>query len=195
MLRSILVKGTLLCIAVLCLSSMLAAQRDRVAESETSAKVPVTKLEIIDRKQTWPDEDVRWIITPQERRAWDTLGSADERDQFVEQFWRRRDPSPDTLENEFKEEHYRRLAYSNERFAARIPGWETDRGRIYVLYGKPDEVISQSLVEIWKYHSLAYGRGTDVELRFADRCQCNDYKLQAPGIPNLLDPPPVPDVP
>ena len=73
------------------------------------------------------------------RQAWKRLATDEEREQFIEQFWLRRDPTPDTAENEFKEEHYRRIAYANERYASGIPGWKTDRGRIYITFGPPDE--------------------------------------------------------
>ena len=69
------------------------------------------------------------------RKAFKRLKTDEEREQFIEQFWLRRDPTPDTDENEFKEEHYRRIAYANEHYASGIPGWKTDRGRIYIMYG------------------------------------------------------------
>src|SRR5882724_7647128 len=78
----------------------------------------------------WLDEDVRWIISDEERSAFKQLSNDEERDQFIESFWQRRDPTPDTVENEFKEDHYARIAYANEHFAAGIPGWKSDRGRI-----------------------------------------------------------------
>ena len=90
--------------------------------------------------RAWVEEDVHWIITPEERAAFETLSADEGRDQFVEQFWRRRDPTPETVENEYKEEHYRRLAYSNVHFAARGPGWKSDRGRAYIVLGPPDEI-------------------------------------------------------
>jgi GWxTD domain-containing protein len=83
----------------------------------------------------WLDEDVAWIITDEERQAFRQLSNDEERDQFIEAFWQRRDPTPDTEENEYKEEHYQRIAYANEHFAAGIPGWKSDRGRIYIMYG------------------------------------------------------------
>src|SRR5438270_13136075 len=85
----------------------------------------------------WLEEDVHWIITPQEATAFRSLKNDAERDNFIEQFWLRRDPTPGTIENEFKEEHYRRLAYSNQHFAAEKPGWEMDRGHIYIRFGPP----------------------------------------------------------
>src|SRR6202790_310441 len=92
----------------------------------------------------WIDEDVVYIISNAERQAWRRLATDDEREQFVDQFWLRRDPTPDTVENEFKEEHYRRIAYANQRYASGIPGWKTDRGRIYITYGPPDEIEDHS---------------------------------------------------
>src|ERR1700733_13386439 len=88
----------------------------------------------------WLEEEVPYIITDEERSAFLQLQTNEEREQFIEAFWQRRDPTPDTVENEFKEEHYRRIAYANERFASGIPGWKTDRGRIYIIWGPPDEI-------------------------------------------------------
>ena len=90
--------------------------------------------------RAWLDEDIRWIISEPERAAFEHLSTDEERDQFVEQFWRRRDPTPDTVENEYKEEHYRRIAYANVHFGAVVPGWKNDRGRVYIVLGPPDEI-------------------------------------------------------
>ena len=90
----------------------------------------------------WLDQDVLYIITDEEKAAFKRLTTDDERYQFIEQFWLRRDPSPDTVENEFRDEHYRRIAYANERFASGKPGWKTDRGRIYITWGPPDQIES-----------------------------------------------------
>src|SRR5579883_774158 len=98
--------------------------------------------ELRDAYTRWVDEDVAYIISDEERKAFRTLQNDEEREQFIEQFWLRRDPTPDTLENEFKEEHYRRIAYANEHYASGIPGWKTDRGRIYITFGPPDEIES-----------------------------------------------------
>ncbi len=93
------------------------------------------KVELSKTYKKWLNEDVVWIITDQERAAFKQLSNDEERDNFIEAFWQRRDPTPDTEENEYKEEHYRRIAYANEHFAAGIPGWKSDRGRIYIMYG------------------------------------------------------------
>jgi GWxTD domain-containing protein len=143
----------------------------------------------------WMDEDVRWIITDEERAAFKQLSNNEERDQFIEQFWLRRDPTPDTPENEYKEEHYRRIAYTNEHFAAGIPGWKTDRGRMYIMYGPPDSTDSHPSggtyqrppeegggttstfpFETWRYRYLE-GIGQEIEIEFVDTCMCNDYHM------------------
>ncbi|MGH9522903.1 MAG: GWxTD domain-containing protein, partial [Terriglobales bacterium] len=143
----------------------------------------------------WLNEDVRWIITDEERAAFKQLSNDEERDNFIENFWARRDPTPDTPENEYKEEHYRRIAYANEHFAAGKPGWMTDRGRIYIMYGKPDEIESHPSggyyerpaeegggststypFEDWRYRYLE-GIGQEIIIEFVDTCMCNDYHM------------------
>src|SRR5215510_3223363 len=93
------------------------------------------KKELETPYRKWLNEDVAYIITDEERAAFKRMQTDEEREQFIEQFWLRRDPTPDSVENEFKEEHYRRIAYANEHYASGIPGWKTDRGRIYITYG------------------------------------------------------------
>jgi GWxTD domain-containing protein len=141
------------------------------------------------------DEDVIWIITDEEKQAFKQLSNDEERDSFIEAFWQRRDPTPDTEENEYKEEHYQRIAYANEHFAAGIPGWKSDRGRIYIMYGKPDENDSHPSggtyerpmeegggetstfpFEQWRYRYLE-GIGQEVIIEFVDTCMCGDYHM------------------
>src|SRR6476469_4801553 len=110
-----------------------------VSEDQKKRNDKALKQELGKVYKKWLDEDVRWIITDEERNAFKQLSNDEERDNFVEGFWLRRDPTPDTVENEFKEEHYRRIAYANEHFAAGIPGWKSDRGRIYITFGPADE--------------------------------------------------------
>ena len=93
--------------------------------------------EQIDYYKKWLEEDVRYIIVDDERAVFGKLNTDDERDAFIEQFWRRRDTDPATAINEFREEHYRRIAYANDRFRSGIEGWATDRGRIYITFGPP----------------------------------------------------------
>ncbi len=116
----------------------------------------------------WLDEDVVYIITPEERRDFQSLRTNEDRERFIERFWKRRDPTPGTDENEFKKEHYRRIAYSDSLWArGRQPGWRTDRGRVYILYGPPDEIEShpRDELEIWRYPYLE-GLGMNVVFRF-----------------------------
>src|SRR5216683_1117261 len=153
------------------------------------------KQELRGPYKKWLDEDVAWIITDEERQAFRQLSNDEERDQFIEAFWQRRDPTPDTEENEYKEEHYQRIAYANEHFAAGIPGWKTDRGRIYIMYGKADEVESHPSggtyqrpmeegggetstfpFEQWRYRYLE-GIGQEVIIEFVDDCMCGDYHM------------------
>src|ERR1700730_4772755 len=121
-----------------------AKQRETVAKpmTEKQRKQAEAKLrkELETPYKKWLNEEVVYIITDEERKAFSRLQTDEERQQFIEQFWLRRDPTPDTEENEFREEHYRRIAYANDRFASGIPGWKTDRGRIYVQFGPADEV-------------------------------------------------------
>ncbi len=153
------------------------------------------KIELSKTYKKWLDEDVRWIITDEEQKAFKLLSNDEERDQFIEGFWQRRDPTPDTIENEFKEEHYRRMAYANEHFAAGIPGWKSDRGRIYIMYGPADEIESHPSggsyerpmeegggetstfpFEDWRYRYLE-GIGQEVIIEFVDTCMCGDYHM------------------
>ena len=143
----------------------------------------------------WLNEDVGYIITDEERKAWKRLNTDDERQQFIEQFWLRRDPTPDTEENEYKEEHYRRIAYANEHFASGIPGWKTDRGRIYIVFGPADEIESHPSggtyerpieegggetstypFEKWRYRYIE-GIGNDVNIEFVDTTMTGEYHM------------------
>jgi GWxTD domain-containing protein len=151
--------------------------------------------EIKGSYKKWLDEDVVWIISDEERAAFKQLSNDEERDNFIEAFWQRRDPTPDTEENEYKEEHYQRIAYSNEHFAAGVPGWRTDRGRMYIMYGKPDEIESHPSggtyerpmeegggetstfpFETWRYRYIE-GIGQEVIIEFVDTCMCGEYHM------------------
>jgi GWxTD domain-containing protein len=153
------------------------------------------KKEVDSAYKHWLDEDVKWIISGEELQAFKQLSNDEERDAFIEQFWLRRDPTPDTEENEFKEEHYRRIAYANEHYPAGIPGWRTDRGRIYIVWGPPDEIESHPSggqyqreinegggststfpFERWRYRYLE-GVGQEVIIEFVDTCMCSDYHI------------------
>jgi GWxTD domain-containing protein len=141
----------------------------------------------------WLDEEVPYIITPEERAAFLKLTNDTERENFIEQFWFHRDPTPDTEENEYKEEYYRRIAFANERFAAGVPGWRTDRGRIYIIHGAPDSIEShpaggpyqrtaeegggQTIThpfEVWHYRNID-GIAQNIDIEFVDTCGCGEY--------------------
>jgi GWxTD domain-containing protein len=167
-------------------------KRER-SDKERSDAQRALKQELKGAYKTWLQQDVVWIITDEETKAFKSLSNDEERDAFIEQFWLRRNPNPDSPENEFREEHYRRIAYSNEHFAAGKPGWKTDRGHIYISFGKPDSIDSHPSggsynrpidegggetstfpFEVWHYRYLE-GIGENIDLEFVDTCQCGDY--------------------
>jgi len=167
-------------------------KRERTDKEKFAAQKAV-RQELKGAYKTWLTQDVAYIITDEETRAFKNLSNDEERDAFIEQFWLRRNPDPDSPENEFREEHYRRIAYANEHFAAGKPGWKTDRGQIYIEYGKPDNIEAHPdggeytrpadegggttvtfPFEIWNYHYIE-GIGNDVNIEFVDTCQCGDY--------------------
>ena len=166
-----------------------------VDEKRKKQNAKALKHELNREHGTWLNEDVRWIITDDERKAFMQLSNDEERDQFIEAFWQRRNPNPDSEDNEFKDEHYRRIAYANEHFPAGIPGWKTDRGRIYIVYGPADEIeahpsggayqrpmeegggeTSTFPFEDWRYRYLE-GIGQEVIIEFVDDCMCGAYEM------------------
>ncbi len=177
--------GSLTAVIMLALLSatVLAGQKDQ------------RKEEGEDHFRKWLNEDVFYIITQDEREIFEKLSTPEEKENFIEQFWVRRDPDGRTAVNEFKEEHYRRIAYANERFHSGIPGWKTDRGRIYILYGEPDEISGKPAggmhvrspyegggttsvfpFETWRYNYIE-GIGNDVEIEFVDPHQSGEFRL------------------
>ena len=166
-----------------------------MSEKERKKKEAQLKKELETPYKKWLNEEVTYIITDEERKAFKQLQTDDERQQFIEQFWLRRDPTPDTEENEYREEHYRRIAYANDRYASGIPGWKTDRGRIYIAYGPPDEIESHPSggtyerpyeegggststypFEQWRYRYID-GIGTNIILEFVDTTMSGEYRL------------------
>lgn len=167
----------------------------QLTDNEKRAQQKALRGELHGVYKKWLDQDVRWIITDQERKAFQSLSNDEERDSFIENFWLRRNPNPDSPENEYKEEHYARIAYANEHFAAGMPGWKTDRGHIYIAYGKPDSIDSHPSggdyerpmdegggntstypFEVWHYRYLA-GIGDNIDIEFVDTCMCGDYHM------------------
>jgi GWxTD domain-containing protein len=170
------------------------AQAQKLSK-EQKQKMKKTLKELDNSFKTWLNEDVTYIISPEERTAFLQLETNEEREQFIEQFWLRRSSNPDMPDNDFKEEHYRRIAYSNEHYASGIPGWKTDRGRIYIIWGAPDEIESHPTGgtydrpmeegggstttypwERWRYRYLE-GIQENVELEFVDPSGSGEYRL------------------
>ncbi len=161
-----------------------------VMSRERNKKEEVKKI-----YKDWVNNDVNYIITDKEREIFKHLQTDEEREAFIEGFWQRRDPDPDTEENEFKETYYERIAYANEHYASGIPGWKTDRGRIYITYGKPDELESHPAggpyeresyegggststypFERWFYRYIE-GVGSGVEIEFVDPTGSGEYRI------------------
>ena len=162
---------------------------------DVSDKVRNVKPELKEAYKKWINNDVAYIITKEEKRAFNALVTDEERENFIENFWRRRDPNPDTEENEYREEYYERIAYANEHYASGIPGWRTDRGRTYIAWGKPDSVESHPSggaydrpsyegggsttaypFEIWFYRHLD-GVGDGLEIEFVDPSGTGEYRI------------------
>jgi GWxTD domain-containing protein len=162
---------------------------------EQKQKARKTLKELDSQYKQWLNEDVIYIISPEERNAFLQLDTNEEREQFIEQFWLRRSSNPDLPDNDFKEEHYRRIAYTNEHFASGIPGWKTDRGRMYIMWGPADEVESHPTGgtydrpmeegggstttypwETWRWRYLE-GIGENIILEFVDPSGSGEYHL------------------
>jgi GWxTD domain-containing protein len=170
-------------------------QDDKKAQKERKKREKDLFNELDSQYKKWLNEDVVYIITPEERSAFLHLSTNEERESFIENFWARRNPDPDSPENTFKEEHYRRIAYANEHYASGIPGWKTDRGRIYIMWGPPDETESHPSggtyerppeegggetttypFEDWRYRYLE-GIGENVIIEFVDPTMTGEYHL------------------
>ena len=207
--RALLAFCAILAVFTLVVASWAADDKDNKKASqqkkETVAK-PMTdrqkraaenrlRKELNSPYDKWLDEDVRWIISDEERSTFKRLSTDDEKQAFIEQFWLRRDPTPDTEENEFKEEHYRRIAWANDRFASGVPGWKTDRGQMYIKFGPPDENDSHTSggpgprdieegggqttffpYERWRYRYLECC-GSDITIEFVDTSLTNEYHM------------------
>ncbi len=163
------------------------------SDKERFESQKAVRQELKGAYKTWLDQDVAYIISDEERKAFKNLGNDEEREAFIENFWLRRNPNPDSPDNEFREEHYRRIAYANEHYAAGKPGWKTDRGHVYIAFGPPDSTESHPSggsyqrpmdegggetstfpFETWHYRYLE-GIGENVDLEFVDTCMCGDY--------------------
>ena len=175
--------------------SFAQAPESGLSKGEEKRRLKALRKELEGPFKKWLDEDVRYIITNEERKSFLQMSTDEEREQFIQGFWLRRDPTPDSLENEFREEHYRRIAYANERYASGIPGWKTDRGRVYIAYGPPGEIESHPSggmyqrpydegggftstfpFEIWRYRWIE-GIGSDILLEFVDPTMTGEYRM------------------
>lgn len=178
-------------------SSSKSKQQDDKGKTEKEKKKSLGRLEkeLATPYKKWLEEEVPYIITSDERATFLQLQTNEEREQFIESFWQRRNPDPDSVENTFKEEHYRRIAYANEHFSSGIPGWKTDRGRTYIIWGKADEVNSHPTggpyerppeegggetstyaFETWRYRYME-GIGENIILEFVDPSGSGEYHL------------------
>jgi GWxTD domain-containing protein len=166
-----------------------------MTEKQRKAKEKKAREELATPYKKWLNEDVAYIITDEERAAFKQADNDEEREQFIEQFWLRRDPTPGTPENEFKAEHYRRIAYANEHYATKIPGWKTDRGRIYITCGPPDEIEDHSSggfyvrppedgggttstfpFQQWRYRHVD-GIGNNIIIEFVDPTMSGEFHM------------------
>lgn len=189
------IRRFVLALSIVVLASTAIWAQPRQTSQDPMSNPRKVKPEVKKAYKDWLEKDVAYIITDEERKAFKKLQTDEEREQFIEQFWRRRDPDPDTDENEYREEYYERIAYANEHFASGIPGWKTDRGRIYIMYGKADEVESHPSggpydrpsyhgggttstypFEIWFYRYLP-GVGSGVEIEFVDPTGSGEYRI------------------
>ncbi len=167
----------------------------RKLDKDTKRKMKRTLKELDNAYRQWLTEDVTYIISPEERNAFLQLDTNEEREQFIEQFWLRRSSNPDLPDNDFKEEHYRRIAYANEHYASGIPGWKTDRGRMYIMWGPADEIDSHPTGgtydrpmeegggststyawETWRWRYLE-GIGENIILEFVDPSGSGEYHM------------------
>jgi len=164
-------------------------------KTEKAKKKSKSEVDQAQYYKKWLDQDVVYIISDEEKSVYKSLKNDEERDSFIEQFWSRRNPDPRSSDNSFKEEHYARIAYANDHFTSGIPGWRTDRGRIYIMYGKPDELESHPTggmydrptnegggqtstypFEKWWYRHID-GVGDDIEIEFVDQSGSGEYKM------------------
>ena len=182
-------------LAISVAAGSLALAQSQKQPQDPTEKPRNVKPELKKAYKDWLDKDVTYIITDEEKKAFKKLATDDERERFIEEFWRRRDPDPDTDENEFKEEYYERIAYANENFASGIPGWKTDRGRIWIMYGKPDGRETHPMggsydrpsyegggntstypFETWFYRYIP-GVGSGIEIEFVDPTGSGEYRI------------------
>lgn len=177
----------------------------KLSDKERFKQQKELRQELHGYYKKWLNQDVKWIITDQERKAFLSLSNDEERDAFIEQFWRRRNPNPDSPENTYREEHYRRIAYANEHFSDGVPGRDTDRGMIYIKFGPPDSIDSHPSGGTYErpmsegggttstypfadwYYRYIPGIGSNITIEFVDDCMCGQYRMVLnPGAKDAL---------
>ncbi|MGH9535239.1 MAG: GWxTD domain-containing protein [Terriglobales bacterium] len=170
-------------------------QKPQVTAKQRAQQAKKLQQELGGYYKKWLNGVVSYIISPEERKAFSQLKTNEERDQFIEAFWARRNPNPGTLYNSYKEQFYRRVAYANAHFAAGVAGWHTDRGRIYIVFGPPTEITSHPSggtyerpmdegggetstfpFSDWRYRYIP-GIGQNITMEFVDTCMCGAYEL------------------
>lgn len=204
--QKLILRSTLVILSLLLASSFAASQSEkspsvkrvkqsRQANPDIDDQSRKVKAEPRNAYTRWVNEDVAPIITDSEREAFEKLRSNEEREEFIKIFWRQRDPDSDTEENEYREQYYERIAYANEHFSSGKPGWMTDRGRIYIKFGKPDGIESHPAggsyqrtsdegggstttypFEKWFYRYLP-GVRSGVEIEFVDPSGTGEYRI------------------
>ncbi len=192
--KKIFIRNIALSASVLAATVSIGLAQEQPSQDPTQ-KVQKVKKEVKKVYSDWVNKDVAYIITGEEKNAFKKLANDEERENFIENFWRRRDPNPDTEENEYREEYYERIAYANEHYASGIPGWKTDRGRIYIAFGKPDGIESHPSgggydrpsyegggstttypFETWFYRHLD-NVGEGIEIEFVDPTGTGEYRI------------------
>jgi GWxTD domain-containing protein len=184
-------RGIVIALTTFSLTSLLtfAAQNDKAKQQARQKEESGSYL------KNWPKNEISYIIDPEEQAAFNKLRTDEEREQFIEAFWLRRDQTPDTIDNEYKDDYYRRIVLANERYTSGIPGWRTDRGRILIMHGEPDEIETHAMggtyirdndegggrtstfpFERWRYRNID-NVGSNVILEFVDTSMSGEYKL------------------
>ncbi|GIR88990.1 MAG: hypothetical protein CM15mP87_04820 [Candidatus Neomarinimicrobiota bacterium] len=127
-------------------------------------------------------KQMKYILSNDEKKELKNNNKQD-KEQLFYQIWKKRDPTPETEQNELMEEYYQRVEYVNEHFSGWQPGWETDRGMIYILFGPPDEIQrtnpsarNSTIYQIWNYVKV------NKQFVFRDQNGFGDYRLDTPFI-------------
>ena len=193
--KKCLIRNAALTFSILAAGASFGYAQEPKPTVDPSDKVRKVGKENTEIYKNWLNRDVEYIITGEEKKAFKALKTDEERENFIESFWRRRDPDPDTEENEYREEYYERIAYANEHYASGIPGWKTDRGKIYITFGKPDSIETHPTggaydrpsyegggstttypFEIWFYRHLD-SVGDGIEIEFVDPTGTGEYRI------------------